>query len=225
MLRLNKSLLTAYLEDAFERGICPICHLRGETEYRSLDMFLYERVNDISARRDIARSKGFCVYHTYRMLEVGGFGSHAKIAMIYKSVVDALVDEVALLDEKRAAHVDMDANCPICRTVAQTERSYVEVLANMLRHESVRPKYAQSAGLCMRHYYQVYDLSKPGVRLFLKQDQSRRLASLSDDLGEFIRKSVIKTEPFGEEKDSWIRVIRLCAGTLKSATECPGGNG
>ncbi len=85
MLQLHKSLLTAELEDALEQGICPICHLRGEMEYRSLDMFLYERVNDIAARRSIAENKGFCVYHTYRLLEVGGLGSHAKIAIIYKS--------------------------------------------------------------------------------------------------------------------------------------------
>ena len=216
MFKSKENILTAHLEDALEQGICPICYLGNQAEYRYLDMLLYERINDRITRNDLERSRGFCTYHTYRLLEVGGYGVHAQVAIIYKDLTDAIAKEVRALDDGRASQIDMDTNCPVCRAIAEREGIFMGLLSTRLSKEAFRSKYQQSAGLCMPHFFRVFDLSKRAARAFLKENQLGRLNRLSAEAAEFIRKSVVKDEPFGEERDSWIRVIRLYAGTLKN---------
>jgi hypothetical protein len=215
LFKSQENILTAHLDDALEQEICPICFLGNEAEYRYLDTLLYEHINDGITRNELEKSRGFCTYHTHRLLEVGGYGVHAKVAIIYKDLVDAIADEVRTLDEGRACEIDMNANCPACRAIAEREHVFMGLLSTRLSKEAVRERYRRSPGLCMRHFFQVYDLSKRAPRAFLKADQLGRLSLLSGDLAEFIRKSVVQTEPFGDERDVWIRVIRFYAGTLK----------
>lgn len=221
----DKNILQARLEDALDRGMCPVCYLARDAEHRHIDMFLYERINDLSARDELAQSHGFCVYHTYQLLEIGGYGSHVKIAIIYKSLVDAMSSEMSVLQEDRPAVVDMDAKCPACQAMRESEQRYVPYMAERLGQEAFRIKYREAAGLCMRHFFGVYNASKRPLRAFLKDCQMQRLHGLSTDLGEFIRKTVVKNERFGEERDSWRRVLLLYAGTLKHEPDKPGNGG
>ena len=215
MLGHDRNILTAHMEDALEQGICALCHVTLGAEHSFLDMFLYERVNDLGAREQLRVGRGFCQYHTYRLIEVGGYGAHAKIAIIYKDLIDSMLKEVQALDESRGVPVEMAIDCPVCRTVAQSERRFIELLSSFLQRSDWQDRYRRSPGLCMPHFYRVLSASKAATRAFLKAEQLRRLEGLSWDVGEFIRKSVAKDEPFGAERDSWIRVVRTYAGTLK----------
>lgn len=215
MLGQGKNILTAHLEDALEQSICPLCYISTNAEHDYLDMLLYEQVNDLGAREQWRTSRGFCQYHTYRLIEVGGYGAHAKIAIIYKDLIDSIRREVQSLDERGNVPARMETDCPVCRNVAQKEQRFIEVLSSSLERPAWQDRYRQSAGLCMPHFYRVLAASKGATRVFLKVEQLRRLEALSWDVGEFIRKSVVKNEVFGSERDSWIRVIRTYAGTLK----------
>jgi Arc/MetJ-type ribon-helix-helix transcriptional regulator len=44
---------------------------------------------------------------------------------------------------------------------------------------------------------------------------------LSADMSEFVRKSVVRTEPFGHERDVWIRVLCAYAGSLREPRTHP----
>lgn len=212
-LEANKTILTAHLEDALEQGICPLCFLASEAEYRYLDALLYEKMNNGAVRAALARSRGFCRYHTYRMIEIGGYGTNVKLAILYKDLVHAASDEVAALRERGPAGEQTPDECPACRVVAGTVRNYTQVFLTSLDHEEGREAYRRSFGLCMPHFSHTYGLASRGTRIFLKEDQLARLESLAHDLGEFIRKSVVKDETFGAERDAWQRVIHRYAGT------------
>jgi hypothetical protein len=212
-IEANKTILTAHLEDALEQGICPLCFLASETEYRYLDALLYEKMNNGAIRAALARSRGFCRYHTYRMIEIGGYGTNVKLAILYKDLVNAISDEVAALRDKGPAGEPTPEGCPACRAVAETERNYTHVFLTSLEHEEGLEAYRRSFGLCMPHFSRVYGPASRRARAFLKEDQLGRLGNLAHDLGEFIRKSVVKDEVFGDERDSWQRVIHLYAGT------------
>jgi len=215
MTKTDKNILTAYLDDALERRLCPICYLGNEIEYRYFDMLLYERVNDPTTREELKQSHGFCLYHTYRLLEVGAYGVHAQVCIIYKDLVQAVAQEVSSLDEGQPAALRLEGPCPVCQTVAQTHQTYVDLLAKRLSKEATRNRYGRSAGLCMRHFLAVFDRADRPTRAFLRQNQLERLNALNAEVGEFIRKSVVKDEPFGKERDAWIRVLRMYAGVLK----------
>lgn len=211
----DRTLLTAQLDEALERDLCPICFLARNNEYRQLDMLLYECINDLGTRRKLKRSRGLCVYHTYRLLEVGGYGSHAKIAILFKDLVDDMVHEVGTLNTSKPKYVDMDADCPICAGLRQTEADFATIMVTYLADAERRVRYGGSFGLCLRHFNDVMVRADRSLRQFLRDDQEFRLRALSSDLAEFVRKSVVQTEPFGAERDVWIRVLRLYAGTLK----------
>ena len=213
ILEASKTILTAHLEDALEQGICPICFLASEAEFRYLDTLLYEKMNNGAIRAALARSRGFCRYHTYRLIEIGGYGTNVKLAILYKDLVNAAADEVSALKDRGTQAEAVQEGCPACRVVAEAERTYVHVLTASFKFEEGKEAYRRSFGLCMPHFFRVFGAAPRETRAFLKEDQLARLGDLADDLGEFIRKSVVKDEEFGAERDSWQRVIHLYAGT------------
>jgi len=152
MMAQEKNILTAHLEDALAQGICPICHVGISAEHNYLDMLLYERVNDLGAREQLRQSHGFCQYHTYRLIEVGGYGVHAKIAIIYKDLIDAIAREVEALDESKGVPREMPIACAVCQTVVESELRFIELLSSLLDHPTWQDKYRHSAGLCMPHF-------------------------------------------------------------------------
>lgn len=212
-LEMSRTILTAHLDEALEQGICPICYLTSEAEYRYLDTLLYEKMNNGAIRAALARSRGFCRYHTYRLIEIGGYGTNVKLAILYKDLVHAMADEVNALKERGSQGQEAQEGCPACRIVADTERPHAHVLLASLRYEEGREAYQRSFGLCMPHFFGIYGAAPRETRAFLKEDQRARLEALADDLGEFIRKSVVKDEAFGAERDAWQRVIHQYAGT------------
>lgn len=209
----SKTILTAHLQDALEQGICPLCYLASEAEYRYLDTLLYEKMNSGAIRAALARSRGFCRYHTYRLIAVGGYGSNVKLAILYKDLVSAISNEVAALKDQGAPAEAAQEDCPACRVVAETEHTYIHVLLASLDYDEGREAYRRSFGLCMPHFLRAYDGAGRGTRALFKDDQLARLEHLIGDLSEFIRKSVVKNEVFGPERDAWQRVIHQYAGT------------
>jgi hypothetical protein len=210
------NLLTAHLDEALEGALCPICALAADTEHRYLDLLLYERVNDGSSRRRLEAARGFCQPHTARLLEVGGLGCHAKIALLFRGLVLCEAQAVEALEERPVRNAAPSApDCPCCRAMARTEEIYLGLLSRRLGDAAFRERYAASHSLCLRHFQALYRACRSLTRHFLREDQARRLRALAEDLGEFVRKTVVRTEPFGDERDSWIRVLRLYDGALK----------
>ncbi len=215
MPAVDRNLLTAQLDDALDREGCPVCYLGRTAEYRYMDILLYECINDLGVRRTLQRSHGLCTFHTYRLLEVGGYGIHAKLAILYRDLVNTMAQEVRQAPTRRPGKLEMERDCPVCTALRQSENDYVELLPGYLRDDARRERYGHSHGLCMRHWGQVYEHADPTLRSFLRDDQALRLDALAADLGEFVRKSVVQSEPFGQERDVWIRALRTYAGALK----------
>ncbi len=210
----EKSILTAHLEEALEQPRCALCHLADEAEHRYIDVLLHELVNDLGVRERLKKTRGFCHRHTIRLVEIGGYGSHCKLAIIYHDLAKDMAQTLAALDDRQPATIQMDADCPVCASIAQSERIYIEILNERLAHVAMRDKYAASVGLCMAHWVRAYNGAKRPVRAWLRDDQARRMAGLSEELGEFVRKSVAKDERFGDERDSWSRILALYAGVV-----------
>ena len=222
---MEKSILTAQLEDALEKNICPICYLTNDSEYSYLDSFLYERVNDGPTRAELRKSKGFCKYHSYRLIEVGkkeASGVNLGIAIVYKDLISSVSKELELADRKKIRDKDkyIGMNCPACRIIEKTEKTYIEKISEYISDEDLKEKYLQSRGLCMNHFYKTYDcIVKEEARKFLKEDQLKRLQLISQELTEYIRKQDyrFKDTPLGNEIDSWLRAIQCYAGVLKKS--------
>jgi hypothetical protein len=62
--RYTRNISTIALKEALEKGNCPMCWFRSDTEGRFLLSLLWEYVNDPPTRERIIRSSGCCARHT-----------------------------------------------------------------------------------------------------------------------------------------------------------------
>ncbi len=214
----NKSLLIAHIKDAMDGEVCPVCTLAREAERRYLAMLLHERINDESTREQLVERHGYCPEHTALLLQVGGYGCHAKVALLYQAQVRSLADEIAALPDSGRLDGAFASDCAVCATAARTEALYCELLAHRLNDAELRRAFVSGPTLCLRHFARTYDQARPAVRTLLREQQRERLAGLANELAEFVRKSVGacagEAEPFTEERDSWLRALRLYDGAL-----------
>jgi len=92
------------------------------------------------------------------------------------------------------------------------------MLAQRLAEQRFRLALSHGPGLCLPHLRLVYGLAAPPERAYLRDTEAPRLRALARDLHEFARKSAQVAqevrEPFGSERDAWLRALRVYDGDL-----------
>jgi len=136
----------------------------------------------------------------------------AQPAWMSKRYPDILPVDVTGTRRRHGRRVNLCPNSPNYRRLSQE-------MARRLAEPRFSQALATGPGLCLPHLREVYAHAAPGERALLRQMQAERLRALSEDLREFARKSAQVAqgvrEPFGPERDSWIRALRLYHGDLK----------
>jgi hypothetical protein len=105
-------------------------------------------------------------------------------------------------------------SCPACEVAAAAEKRYLETLLEHMDAGGLREDYEASGGLCLPHLRTALKQSTGTVRRFLLASESGKLGRLCGELREIIRKNDyrFREEPWGSEKDAWIRATRKLAG-------------
>jgi len=229
---------TVYFElvEALAEGGCPICRLAAKRVAGYLDALLYEHVNDPGLRHETRRSQGFCQRHAQELVELGdGLG----VALIYRDIVEALTKRLKGFRPRRlhplsprrvlgplpaaerlAEELAPEARCPACQMEEEAEKRYVGALVKHLAEPDFLASYRGSSGLCLGHFQRALRLARSEEALAtLVEGQAQVLERLDGELAEFIRKHDYRfqDEGFGEERDSWIRVVEKMVGTRSEA--------
>jgi len=87
----QRDLLTIKIEEAVKKGTeCPLCWLLEKSEVRLLETFFSECIMDSWYRGKIIRSRGFCRYHFYRLLDYA-LNRYEKLglALVLENLVEA----------------------------------------------------------------------------------------------------------------------------------------
>jgi hypothetical protein len=192
------------LRDALAEPGCPLCRRVARAVDRYLRALLYESVNDPEVREGLRASQGFCRQHAW---QVQRRASPLSIAILWR---DLLSQELAPEPSaNRRARL-----CPACAVAAEAERGHLAALAEHLEAGSLRDEFAASAGLCLPHLRAALRAAKAGAREFLLAAESEKIAALREQLSEIIRKHDyrFRGEPWGREKDAWIRATAKLAG-------------
>ena len=112
-------------------------------------------------------------------------------------------------------------SCCLCRQLGDYERVLVWGLQRFMSHahgdDVFRDLYRKSWGLCLPHFRMVLFRVEDDSTLDILIDvQRERMEALSVDLKEYLRKHDYRFvhEPYGSERDSWIRVIALFVGGI-----------
>src|SRR5262245_7166498 len=189
------------LEACGEPG-CPVCRCLAHDSRRHLDGLLYELVTDPETRRRLRGSWGFCNWHTWMLLEIGGARSGA--AIIYEDLLGRLIDRARRASEAPARRRSwlfssrrrdnrhrerFRQTCPACGDAAAAERRYLEVMLGGHGDVELQLAYARSDGLCGPHALHALTLGagRAGAA-WLAERTAAKWAELRDDLARFVEK-------------------------------------
>jgi hypothetical protein len=200
---------------------CPLCALEADAMHGYFDAILYEAVNDPKVRAELVHSKGYCHRHAHYLTDMrDSFG----IAILYQDQLQLFKDVLAkgvLVDSERTSDMnDKQPLCPACRNQLETRQRYLTILVEGLVMPEIKAAYEASPGFCLPHLEMLLEIIKdpsvqdPSIQKIVSEFETRKLAGLWDELQEFIRKHDYRytDEPYGEERDSWVRAIKKLTG-------------
>lgn len=163
---------------------CPLCLLHAKVEAANVGYFLGESVMEPSQRVEV-NQQGFCADHFKMMYDAGNRLGLALMTHTYmKQTIKALGDNAKkardsaaeeagkpifkrLAGPKGAGLADAAAeirgienSCLLCNRIRENMERYVYTMLYMYKHEAEFPKlFAESKGMCLRHYAQSLDMA------------------------------------------------------------------
>lgn len=213
---------TVYFElrDALLEGGCPLCRLGSRAATRYIDTLNYEGVNDPGLRRVLRNAHGLCHDHAWEWTHLRG--APLGVAIVYQNLVKDLIAamEQAQTGPARGrrqaptARLTSATRCPACHAQDEAVKRYAQTLLAYLDTPEVAAGYAQAGGLCLPHLRSVLVQAGDAQAHTLKAWQLAIYRNLNEELAEFIRKHDhrFSHEPFGAEKDAWLRTVAVFTG-------------
>jgi hypothetical protein len=158
---------------------CFLCQLEERLEQRYVSTYLGELVMDPKSREKIVESRGFCNYHSYRMLASASNPASEDghgLALVLKSVTEQLLNDVTCQKKRKSPAlrlwslhlksstrlingkellkpVSNEAECPACDHISEMTRIYVEEFVREVGQDKhVQELYDKSEGMCIPHY-------------------------------------------------------------------------
>ncbi len=203
---------------------CSLCRLAARSDERWMDTFFREGFRARELRLRFYAAGGFCHRHAWLLHDRAAQAAQgAVIADVYGKLGDRHLQRLAeaapaLGRRRRRRRLLARADrCPACVEAEGALERGAYFLAQALREEALRRRYAGGDGLCFVHLEDAVAEARrvaPEVACFLLDDWRRRLAQVRDRLAEYDRKRDYRraVEPPGDEQGSWTDVIRLYVG-------------
>ena len=205
------------LREAFGEPGCPICRCLEVDGRRLLETILYEHVTDPDTRAALRAAWGFCNWHTWMLVDIGGVMTGS--AILYEDLVGAAVRRVrhgrarATSGRSLARRVsglfvghrpavaeryERRPSCPACVHSRRGEARYVETMLHGIGNAEFDRAYEASDGICLPHVMQTLERGTPARAA--EELVARTLAkwqTLRDDLQRFVGKHDYRNrEPF-----------------------------
>ena len=197
------------VKEALAEPGCAVCRLASNAVDRYLRGLLHESVNDPGVRERLRASRGFCREHSWQLQHRG---DPLSISILWQDILSLDIGDGS--DCRAGESRRRRPSCPACEIAAAAEKRYLETLLEHMDAGGLREDYEASGGLCLPHLRTALKQSTGAVRRFLLASESGKLGRLCGELGEIIRKNDYRflEEPWGSEKDAWIRATRKLAG-------------
>ncbi len=218
---------------------CPICRACNESLETQWFWFFSESYGQGNGVTKYINYYGFCEKHT---LEIARKGPPRQKSAIYSWIIDnnlpQLEDALKTLQKhtgnnpiitnlglrgfkRRLDFAKPKGNCLFCGMVEDTSKRVLTDLLTVLEDPEVRKFFRKSNGLCMKHFFKVFDYFKPEYYAGLHEIiavQIARLKELKRDFDEYFRKSDYRfaNEPKGKEQTTWLRAVKRFIGDLEA---------
>jgi len=144
--------------ETFERSECPLCFYINESLEKYFDQLLYEGVNDFNFIEKFRENKGFCNFHTYKLLSYKNATSTA--SLYYYLFKDILPD----LKKFNRNKLIKNNSCQVCEFVDSNEKMYLESFVNYLNEEEFKDQFLKSSGFCLPHLINIDEYFKKKIQ-------------------------------------------------------------
>jgi hypothetical protein len=207
-----------------EQPGCAVCRGASRSAWRLVDGVLWEGVTDPLTRTRLRRSRGFCREHSLMAIRVADVeNGQLGMAIVYEDLLAQLETSLRREPAKprwggaaRRSVPAPDLPCPACVSARGTEDNYLRLLGRADAGSELGGLARSQAGtLCLRHLRLGLATTDPDEQRRLVEIALASIASMREDLGEFIRKRDYRFshEPLSaEEGDAWRRAVRFLEG-------------
>lgn len=240
---MKQHIDTAPIWDSYRQDCeCPLCLLQARVEAANVGYFLGESVMEPSQRLEV-NQKGFCADHFKLMYDAGNrLGLALMVHTYMKQTLKSLRDNACRAREAAAAEAGkpifrrlggskgaglaeaadelrrVENTCLLCERVASNMERYMYTVLYMYKHEAEFPKlFAESKGMCLRHYAQALEMAPKhlsGDRLkdfveTLTEIEMKSFDRLEGEIEWFTNKFDYRNQdkPWGNSRDSVKRSI------------------
>jgi len=233
--RNKRSIPWIRLEDALHTEGCPICAIVNNSARRHLISLLYEYVLDVSVRKRLHASFGFCNHHAWLAKEVEHelhsdgqhLGTlHETVAQLelHKLKEAAAVkrpkkrkgfwfknDEIDPIVRRLDKTIAPSDECLVCRGDRRTEEFFASQCVLMYADEEFRALYESEIVMpCRPHFICVVREScEPNEIDYFLGQQIAKVERLSTRLTLFLERHAVErsNEPRGSEWQSWLKAL------------------
>jgi hypothetical protein len=218
--------------------VCGVCRVVTTAIEQRVDTLFYENVNDPPTRDAIRRTRGFCRYHAFVIVQqADALGT----AIILRDVLthDLRDIESGDYDQRSAApgglarlfdrgQKEEDGwereikcrKCPICDWEREVTELTLDSFFDGLADEEFAAAFRQSDGLCVAHFHLASARATRDHRWAkVVETEKAALRRLTEQLAELARKHDyrFKDEPRGEEMTSWRQALNASSGWIGKA--------
>lgn len=236
------ALTVTKLIEAMQQPGCPVCRRTRLSASQAVGSFLWENVTDITTRKRIIASYGFCPLHTRLMVstELSTSGPPVGVNMVYEQLGRIASQELKSwqqdrrgggwrgvlkrlglnLPSTRERVLAPKAICPMCEVSDVSAANTISAFLQELDHgtEDVSTAYAASDGLCMAHLrmaLEQFSQEHPRATGWLAEDTANRLERLSAAMQEYLRKNNWEyrdEKVTPEENQAWLKMLTFFTG-------------
>ena len=198
--------------DSFKEKGCPLCFLVDRSVKSFFKAFLSELVLDNGMTVRLNKSKGFCERHGFSLLK---HGDSLATAITYNVLVDDLLAELKKTGSVKSKFFNQEGKCPACEAYNGSDERYTDAFVLYAGEDEFLEAYKKSTGVCVPHLKKL--LAKAKDKELLKKLVEIHITfygKLNEELLSMIRKNDYRysKEPWGTEKDAWIRVVEKFVG-------------
>jgi len=207
------------IHEGLDSGRCMICHFIENDES---ELLIKWAGRGEQIQQGLRNRESFCNHHFWRLKKVMSDNTVAALGVflleqfVYElDGSDAPLTEAWLRDYQDRRSFSGRIDCPVCGTLFEREREYINAAVDFLESAGNMPVYEKSRGLCMPHFIKVFlSIRDESQRQRLREIQKKHIDALVGELQEFIKKKdpSRKWERTGDEKVAHWRSLEKLVG-------------
>jgi hypothetical protein len=166
--------------ESFESNECPLCFYVNEEVERYFDSLLYEGVNDFGFIQKFRENKGFCNFHTYKLLS---YKNATSTATLYFYLFKDILSDLKSFNKK---NLKRSKSCQVCELIDSIERMYLSSFVNFSIEEEFKEKFLKSAGFCLPHFLDLSEFFKKEMPQWLLDFQYKKFEQIFTDIKNYL---------------------------------------